>query len=172
MDKESIRQMITSMNVDKTAEELKVNKSTIFNVRYIYKCFTNGSVDKVEKRITEKNRLIFGELMREEVKLSVFKQGRNNKSNITEISGEKITGQNKILSTCDPYGKLDESFNTFKGDLVEVLAVLIEHISTVKINEAYRRGKAEGALETQAKFIEEGKKSNLSDMLRKKLMGM
>lgn len=90
------------------------------------------------------------------------------------------------IGETDSYQKLDHLFNNFKENLVNILVVIVKDLSREEIEKnkkdyeekltnatdcAYRKGKAEGAIEVQTQFIEEGKKSNIAEMLRKRLLG-
>lgn len=155
ISKETLKKIVTSQNIKETVKETGVNYASVIMVRFNYKRFLNGASMKGNRLYTH-----MIELKNEGVALSDL-------SSKTRIQTVPNGVRKEIVKSVD----IDRAFDEFKQSVVAFVAQTVKDISQAKIDEAYRKGKAEGALEVQAKFIEEAKNQNIGDMIKKSLMG-
>ena len=153
MNKIQLKRIITAKEVLPLAKEMKVKPQKLYNIRYCYEQIIKGNHNNAKKRLVSLYPLL------------------------KEIAQEKtVTFQNSKIKLPDfDFDQLDKLVDDFKLNLANIMANLIKKIvveeTKAEIERQKNKWKAEGALEEQANFIEEGKKTNLADMLQKKLSG-
>ena len=141
-----IQTIIQRKDIDKIQKETGRTRSSIFTLRWNWNNFLKGKpyAGSYKNRFTQ------------------LSKGWTSGTPTSNGSGKTET---------DSFEALDAVFTQFKEQLVETIVRIVTEQSRKAVDETYRNGKAQGAIEVQKQFLEEGKKSNFTDMLKRRLMG-
>ena len=160
MDKEQIKKILQATQVKPLAKELKTTKGYLYNIRHAYKLILEGRDKEAKVRSSDYLYKILKEIVNEEKGIDSTKE-------------EKPAIENQAIP--DSFEQLGKLFEEFQSKLANTLADLVKDLTSEEIEKQVdknkRKWKAEGALEQQAIFIEESKKDNLGNMLKRRLLG-
>jgi len=167
MNKTQLKKIITAKEIVPLAKEMKVKLQKLYNIRYCYEQIIKGNHSNAKKRLGSLYPLL-KEIAEEKIDTKIGELNR--------ITTPTVTFQNSKIKLPDfDFDQLDKLVDDFKLNLANIMANLIKKIvveeTKAEIERQKNKWKAEGALEQQANFIEEGKKNNLADMLQRKLLG-
>jgi len=167
MNKTQLKKIITAKEIVPLAKEMKVKLQKLYNIRYCYEQIIKGNHNNAKKRLVSLYPLL-KEIAQEKTVTEIGELNR--------MITPTVTFQNSKIKLPDfDFDQLDKLVDDFKLNLANIMANLIKKIvveeTKAEIERQKNKWKAEGALEQQANFIEEGKKNNLADMLQRKLLG-
>ena len=167
MNKTQLKRIITAKKVAPLAKEMKVKPQKLHNIRFCYGQIIKGNDKEAKKRTG---------LYKDLKELAEENTEKSSKILKKEILNIPVTTSNSEIKLPDfDFDQLDKLVDDFKLNLASIMASLIKKIVAEETKNEIERQKnkwrTEGALEEQAKIIEMGKKSNLADMLQRKLSG-